>query len=119
LLKRQLEHYRRDDRGILRQVATLDGIQLNDLEIRKDKVMGGHFHKNTTEIFYVLSGAISLWSYMRGEKEARHTEFPKGSVFVIQPFEWHSIEAIRRSRLIVLLSEPYNADNPDIHDGGL
>ena len=118
MLKRPPEYVRDDERGRLTQVATFTN-QLNILEINEGRNMGGHFHKETTEAFFILDGHISLWSYKRGDKEAIENEFFKNDIFFIEPWEWHAIEALSNSRLAVLLSKPYNPDKPDIHDGGL
>lgn len=93
--------------------------QVNLLEINKGKTMGGHYHKATHEFFYVLSGHVNVFTYHKGDTENKGFEAKEGDCFTIGIDEYHYIEAIKKSKLIVTLSKKYNQEQPDIYTGGL
>lgn len=81
--------------------------------------MGGHFHNETTEIFYILSGNVSVYTFKELDDDGKLIELGPGKCFIIGVREYHYIEALSKSILVVLLSKPYDVNNPDIHTGGL
>ena len=95
------EYIRSDDRGTLTQINTNTWEQVNLLEITAGKVFGGHYHKHKTELFYVISGTIKI----NGEI------FEKGGIFLIEPMDMHTIEAIEDSVIVELLSLPYDKND--------
>ena len=110
---------RKDLRGTLTQLTSGVWEQVNLLEIKKGKTMGGHYHKSTHEFFYVLSGHVNVFTYLKGDKENKDFEAKEGDCFTIGINEYHYIEALKKSKLIVTLSKKYDMNNPDIYTGGL
>jgi len=115
----QPEFIRTDKRGRLIQLTSGLWEQINILEIKKGKSMGGHYHKETHEFFYVISGHVNVFIYRKGDKDNREFEAKAGECFTIGVDEYHYIEGLKASKLVVILSKKYNAQNPDIHTGGL
>ena len=95
----KVESTREDERGLLIQVNTGEWKQVNRLIIKKGNSFGGHYHKHTQELFYLLQGKV---------KVNLTEEINPNECFLINPPEKHTIYAIEDSELIVLLSEPFN-----------
>jgi|SRR3990167_5106661 len=107
-----VEYIRNDKRGSLIQVNTGEWKQLNHLIIKKGNEFGGHYHKHKEEFFYVLDGKILI--SIKGKNCLIREVKKRGECFIIEPFEVHTIKAIKNSVLIELLSEPYSqADTID------
>lgn len=81
--------------------------------------MGGHYHRGTHEFFYVLNGHINIFTYHKGDDDNKGFEAKTGDCFTINTDEYHYIEALKKSKLIVALSKKYNPECPDIYTGGL
>ena len=108
---------RKDDRGTLTHIITFNGIDLNKFEVKEGHIVGGHFHKLTHEVFHVISGLVSVFSAPKGAKEAIIKEYKPGESFTIGPYDWHYVQAVSDSTLIVLLEPPYDKDCPDVYEG--
>ena len=108
---------RSDTRGTLTHITTFNGIDLNKFELKEGHLVGGHYHKLTHEIFHVVQGKVSIFSATRESKEATMKEFNPGDTFIIGPYDWHYIEAVEDSVLMVLLDPPYDKECPDIYEG--
>lgn len=102
------EYIRIDDRGRLIQVSTYDWKQCNVLEIKKGKFFGGHYHKNRTELFYVISGVVKFRINNRKNNSNDTVIISICGCLRIDPYDLHEIEAIEDAVLVELLSEPYN-----------
>ena len=57
-----------DDRGILHQLVHEDCEQVNVLITHADVVRGGHYHKESTETFYVVTGSVNLLFERDGQR---------------------------------------------------
>ena len=88
--------------------------QLNVIE-RKQGVLGaGHYHRHTCELFYVLEGSLILKIIPILEGGLLSYSFQKGDCFEVAPSEQHYMQFIDDTTLVVLYSEVFNADSPDI-----
>lgn len=110
------EYIFKDDRGELAQIATGGPWrQLNILKRRAGSLGGGHYHKNTQEFFYVLKGKIevSIFDTTSGN-HLKATTFSKGDCFTIMPYEQHYMNFLTETVLVVLYTNPFNQEEPDI-----
>lgn len=93
-----------DDRGLLTQITHENYAQVNAVFSKKDAVRGNfHYHKNTKEVFYVISGKIEVELYLDEIRE-KHL-FQKGDMFVISENVRHSFDYKEDSYLVVLYTK--------------
>ena len=105
-----------DRRGELEEIAKT-GLwqQLNRVKTNQGAKRGNHYHEHTSELHYVLSGELRLhirdlktneeWDYLFGE----------GDCFVVEPYEFHTLEHLTDVDYIVLFSERFDPETPDLH----
>lgn len=107
------EYVRSDERGNLIQLITKNFKQLNILSIKHGNKFGGHYHKHKEEVFYVVSGWVDVvTTNVKTGKPEKHT-FLEGTMFLVEPYDIHTIIAVRDSVLVEALTEPYHED--DVH----
>jgi quercetin dioxygenase-like cupin family protein len=112
-----LEPYRQfsDSRGQMLGVIN-DGKweEINYIETAAGCVRGGHYHRNTRELFLIISGTIKVRIRpVNGRKIKEHT-FYGGDIFVIEPGEVHWFETISNCSWINVLSKRFSASAPDL-----
>lgn len=89
-----------DDRGTLTQIVSGGYNQVNAVTSKKGAVRGGHYHKENTETFYVISGEVSVTASLGGECES--DVFTDGDMFSIPPFTVHSMSFLKDTVLVVM-----------------
>lgn len=102
LLQPEFEHG--DARRTLTQLLTADIKQVNLYTANKGSILGGHYHKETNEYFYLIKGKICY-------NEERMLE--TGDMFVVYPQEVHTLECLTDVKLMSFLSRPYTEIEPD------
>ena len=104
-LNHEFKHH--DKRRILTQLLTSDIKQINTYEAVHGAILGDHFHKETIEYFYILSGVL-IYNNKKILK--------KGDLFVVEPEEKHSL-LVKSDKAVFMtfLTKPYTKENPDIH----
>lgn len=78
-----------DSRGRLVQVVHEGFSQINILTSLQNTVRGGHYHKERTEAFYVISGSVKV-NFNR-DAEAEERVFNVGDAFLVFPNVTHSM----------------------------
>lgn len=78
-----------DDRGSLVQLVHGACDQINVLKSHKGTVRGDHYHKISTESFFVVSGSVEVTCSEKGEQET--AVFFEGDFFRIRPYVMHSM----------------------------
>lgn len=78
-----------DERGSLTQLVHCGYEQINVLFTRKGVERGGHFHKQSTECFYVVSGSVEVTASK--DAEQKKYQFTKGDFFQVNPYVVHSM----------------------------
>ncbi len=100
------EEYRHEDkRRTLIQLFTAEIKQVNLYKVKKGSTLGEHYHKRTTEYFYVIHGTLIY-------NDSRLVE--TGDLFVVNPQESHKIEAIADTELMTFLTVPFDEESPDL-----
>ena len=110
-----LEPYRQfaDARGrILGVVNEGQWEEINFVETAAGQSRGGHFHRETRELFLIISGEIRV-RIGEGPGESTH-DFGPGAVFVIEPGEAHWFESLTPCTWINVLSRRIDQACPDI-----
>jgi mannose-6-phosphate isomerase-like protein (cupin superfamily) len=98
----KIEYKRVDKRGILLQIATGQFKQANIIHIKTGETVGGHYHKNRTELFYVIEGMVAFieeHKFLKNEDE---------EVLEIKPLMKHTFTGCMDSIILELLSEPFD-----------
>lgn len=105
------EYHRNDSRGSLTQIVSGDWKQINLLEIKAGETFGGHYHKEKTEYFYVISGTVKV--EISNAKTGK--EFVNGMIeseaFIVEPYDKHTLTGITNCTVLELLSVPYNKED--------
>lgn len=95
-----------DERGVI--IDLIEGEDINAVTavtIKKGAVRGNHYHKETTQWNYVMSGKVKLISRIPGD-EAVETILNKGDLAATFPNEHHAIEGMEDSDIIVFTKGP-------------
>ena len=104
-----------DSRGGFFGITRDPWCEVNFIETVAGAVRGGHYHKETREMFFIIAGEIDI------ELLHIHTDIKnsftakKGDMFIIDPFELHTFKCRTASQWINMLSKPLDAVNPDFH----
>ena len=101
----QPEFENNDSRRKLLQLLTNDIKQINVYEAQKDAVLGNHYHKDTTEYFYILKGSVSY-----NDKEVVNP----GMLFKVSPPENHMIRCLTNVKMMTFLTKAYTKEDQDI-----
>lgn len=109
-----IEYSRKDDRGILIQVITGKFKQLTMLAVKKGAKLGGHFHLKKKEVFYLLTGDITL--SIRDKIKTKQIRLvskkqPPLTCVVVDEHEVHSITANEDSMLVRIATEPFTEED--------
>lgn len=94
-----------DPRRTLHQLLTADLKQVNLYEAQEGSILGNHYHKETTEYFYLLQGSVIYNDQMT---------LDEGTMFVVYPTEKHTLTCLTYVKLMSFLTKPYTEGNPDI-----
>lgn len=79
--------------------------EINYVETKADQVRGGHYHKETRELFFVIEGDIEVTIEKLGGQSRSVFTAGKGSIFVVEPFEIHTFRCKMACRWINVLSK--------------
>jgi len=105
LLKIEFQH--KDKRRTLTQLLTADIKQVNVYEAHHGEELGNHFHKETIEYFYILSGSM---------KYNNKQILKKGDIFHPELGERHTVKVLSdKATFMTFLTKPYDKETPDIY----
>jgi len=105
-----------DERGTFKGITNkYTWGEINYIETKAGVERGGHYHKFTKELFYILEGevAIVVRHLITGENQSFRAR--KGDIFIIDPYELHTFKTLTNAVWINMLSHKLDADFPDIH----
>jgi dTDP-4-dehydrorhamnose 3,5-epimerase-like enzyme len=104
-----------DDRGYFLQIAQDGWAEVNYVETLANKIRGKHYHKETSELFFIISGEIKVKVENLSSGQSTVFVAKKGDNFIIEPGEFHTFHTITDSQWISLLSQKIDPHNPDFH----
>ena len=94
-----------DDRGsisdILQQV-TVDCVTL--ITIKKDAIRGNHYHKDSIQYSYVLSGEVSAYTQIPNEKVEKAV-LKAGDMLESPVMEMHSLHGVNDNSVLLILTK--------------
>ena len=100
----QEESFHEDNRRSITQLFTADTKQVNVYQAKKGATLGNHYHKETTEYFYIVRGTVIY-----------NTEriFSTGDIFVVHPQEVHTLKCITDTKFMTFLTKAYSEGDKD------
>ena len=106
---------RLDDRGGFWGITQDGWAEVNFIETAAHQVRGNHYHKETRELFFIISGEIDI--VIDDLVSGKHSEMSvsKGDVFIIEPYEVHTFHTKTAAQWINMLSQPVDPESPDFH----
>ncbi len=107
-----------DERGGFLGITRDQWAEVNFIETSAGQVRGEHYHKETVELFFIISGEINI--SIEDVRTGTRNEFivAKGDIFIVDPYEMHTFRTISDSQWINMLSHPLDPDFPDFHRRG-
>lgn len=92
--------------------------EINLIKSKKGSSRGGHFHKYTRELFYILKGKIEIKIQEIKNKELvgeqKTINVNSNEIFLIEPNHIHTFKVIEDAEWINILSKKIDKKNPDI-----
>ena len=99
-----------DERGLLVQICRDGYRQINAVFTKKGAVRGNlHYHTQTKEAFFILSGRVRVTAQLNGITEER--EFITGDMFLIEEYVRHTFVYLEDTCLVGLYTA--GVENPD------
>ncbi len=89
--------------------------EINFVETSANQVRGGHYHKETRELFFIVDGNIEITITELGGGSISNVTVGPGSIIVIEPFEIHSFACKTACKWINVLSKRIDDQFHDIH----
>tara|TARA_Y100000996_G_scaffold385128_1_gene342260 strand:+ start:741 stop:1115 length:375 start_codon:yes stop_codon:yes gene_type:complete len=109
----------KDERGSISGVINKNlWEEINFITSEKGAKRGGHYHKLTKELFFILQGEIEVITQKinsdnkLGEKTINIVQ--KDDIFLIEPYVVHFFNIIEDSKWINVLTKKIDKDNPDM-----
>jgi dTDP-4-dehydrorhamnose 3,5-epimerase-like enzyme len=106
---------KQDERGGFLGITQEGWAEVNFIETAANQVRGNHYHRETRELFFIVSGEIEV--VIDDLNSGKHLElsFRKGDIFIIEPYEVHTFRTSTDAQWINMLSKPMDQQNPDFH----
>lgn len=106
---------RLDERGGFWGITQERWAEVNFIETAAGQVRGKHYHKETRELFFIISGEIDIVVEDLRSGERFEMTVTKGDVFIIEPYELHTFRTKTDAQWLNMLSRPHDPENPDFH----
>ena len=104
-----------DDRGSFNGIVNKYGWgEVNLIKTKADVVRGGHYHRLTKELFFIIEGKIEVVVRHIVTKENWTFTAVPNSAFIIDPYEVHTFTTMEYSSSLNMLSHKLDEDNPDL-----
>ena len=110
----------KDNRGNIHGIINkLNWEEINIISSHKGSIRGGHYHKKTTELFFIIEGNIEIKTGRINQKgdicEQMKYKVTTNDIFIIKPFTIHEFKVIDNSKWINALSIRHDEKNPDFY----
>lgn len=103
-----------DDRGDIIDILSNEEISaLTFITFKKGAVRANHFHKETIQWNYLISGEILLVTKMPGERK-QETLLKKGDLAETPEGESHALKAVTDAELLVITRGPRSGSNYEL-----
>ena len=104
-----------DERGLFTGITRQPWAEINFVETAAGQIRGDHYHRETKELFFIVSGEIHI--RIRDVRTGVEKDFTAsaGDIFVVEPYENHVFETRTKAAWINMLSKPLDERSPDFH----
>lgn len=102
-----------DARGSLIGITQQLWAEVNYVKTVANQTRGGHFHKKTSELFFILSGEINVCLIHKETCKEEQFVAKAGDIFIVDPFEQHTFTTLTDSEWINMLTEAHDNAAPD------
>lgn len=89
--------------------------EINYVETAAGKVRGGHYHRETRELFFIIEGDIDITVTDLDGNVTHAFSASRGSIFIIEPLEVHTFVCRTDCRWINIMSRRIDDQFHDIH----
>ncbi|MBI4831560.1 MAG: WxcM-like domain-containing protein [Candidatus Lindowbacteria bacterium] len=106
---------RRDERGSFIEIVNEGPWEtIIHGSMKKDKVMGNHYHRECRAFFYLINGKAEVRIKHLVDGTSDTVVLTAGRGVYLLPFEVHKVRYMEDSDFILLKSYRYKESNPDI-----
>ena len=88
--------------------------EVNKFVSEKGAIRGNHYHKDTMELLFILSGKIKITIKNVHTQHIQQVMLCENEGMLIEPFELHTVEVLEKTEWLGLLSKEYDKDHPDV-----
>jgi len=90
--------------------------ETNVIKTNKGEIRGNHYHKETDEVIFMLSGkAKVLLIDVKNPTDTTEIILDEMEGIIIQPYTLHKFEYLEKSIHIAFLNKAFDPKNPDLH----
>ena len=89
--------------------------EINYIETKANQARGNHYHKLSTELFFIIEGEIDVEVKSIKGEIINNFRAIKGSIFLIEPFEIHIFKCRSDCKWINIMSNKINDNQCDIY----
>ena len=107
-----------DARGRFWGVTRENWAEVNYIETAAGKVRGNHYHCQTRELFFIVSGRIEVTIEGLRSGERHVFDVTKGDLLLVEPFEVHTFRTRTDAEWLNMLSKALDPASPDFHRPG-
>jgi len=101
----------KDNRGVITDIMVKEPIEYVTLiTSKKGAIRGNHYHKDTFQWVYIISGQMKLFAQMP-EEEVESTTLNRGDIALTPPLERHAFIALRDTEFMVFTRGPRGGDD--------
>lgn len=104
-----------DDRGTFTGITRDGWAEVNFVETAAGQVRGNHYHRETRELFFILSGEIDIEIRDVNTGVCETFKARSGDIFMVEPYENHIFNARTSASWINMLSKELDEASPDFH----
>ncbi len=98
-----------DDRGALKQLCHNGWKQVNVSKTIAGVERGGHFHKNSNEAFYIITGEIDIT--LKDKEKTQNIIVKDNDFFVIKPNVKHYFKFLKDTLMVIMYDIPIEKDD--------
>ena len=88
--------------------------EINYIETAAFCTRGGHYHRDTRELFLLISGTVKVRIRAHDRRDIQEFTLSGGSIFVVDPGEAHWLDTQTACAWINALSKRFDEAAPDI-----
>ncbi len=114
--RKEVDFFLKDERGKLAQLVH-EGVEQVNISVSNRGVhRGGHYHKDSIEMFYVISGSVEVTVHDLNGENVQVYVFQTDDFFCIEPGEVHSMYYPEDCVMVVLYDKWIEqSGDKDIH----